>query len=75
MTCPADANADGTAKQPKPRENKEPFKIDFLSPPTKTLKEASKEIFAPIGKGGSVMPVQERAEEQEEQAQRTNAAR
>ena len=36
------------------REKKEPFKIDFFTHSTKSQKEIAKELFAPIGKGGSI---------------------
>ena len=50
----AEANADTTANKSKQKEKKEPFKIDFLTPSTKSQKEITKEIFAPVGKGGSL---------------------
>lgn len=45
---------DTSANKSKPREKKDPFKIDFLTPSTKSLKEISKELFAPVKKGGSI---------------------
>ncbi|KAF8889366.1 condensin complex subunit 2/barren [Infundibulicybe gibba] len=38
-------------KAAKPRQKKEAFKIDFLTPSEKELKELSKELFAPVTKG------------------------
>ncbi|KAH8116394.1 barren [Phellopilus nigrolimitatus] len=49
-----EATADTIANKSKQREKKEPFKIDFLTPATKSQKEISKEIFAPVTKGGSI---------------------
>ena len=41
------------ASKPK-REKKEAFKIDFLSPSEKELKETTKELFAPVTRGAGV---------------------
>ncbi|KAI5116872.1 hypothetical protein M0805_005838 [Coniferiporia weirii] len=49
-----EANADVTANKSKQREKKEPFKIDFLTPSTKSQKEIAREIFAPVTRGGSI---------------------
>ena len=49
----ADSATDGSAPKAK-REKKEPFKIDFLTPSTKSQKEIAKEIFAPVTKGASI---------------------
>jgi condensin complex subunit 2 len=52
----AAAEADGAPKadvKGKGRKN-EPQKIDFLTPPTKSLKEMAEELFAPPGKGQSI---------------------
>lgn len=49
----ADPTSGAVAAKPK-RDKKEPFKIDFFTPPTKSQKEIIKEIFAPVGKGGSI---------------------
>ena len=46
-------SADTTAQKSK-REKKEPFKIDFFTRSTKSQKEIAKELFAPVGKGGSI---------------------
>jgi len=43
-----------TAKPKAPREKKEAFKIDFMSPPEKDLKETAKGLFAPVTKGASI---------------------
>ncbi|KAJ6485890.1 condensin complex subunit 2/barren [Mycena sanguinolenta] len=45
----ADASAKQAAK--KPREKKEAFKLDFLTPATKDFKELTNELFAPVTKG------------------------
>ncbi|OBZ74209.1 hypothetical protein A0H81_05851 [Grifola frondosa] len=42
--------ADAAAAKPK-REKKEAFKIDFLTPAEKGIKELSKELFAPVTRG------------------------
>lgn len=49
----ADPTTGAVAPKPK-RDKKEPFKIDFFTPSTKSQKEIIKEIFAPVGKGGSI---------------------
>jgi condensin complex subunit 2 len=41
------------ASKPK-RERKEAFKLDFLSPAEKDLKETAKELFAPVTRGAGV---------------------
>jgi condensin complex subunit 2 len=48
------ADASETAKPKAPREKKEAFKIDFMSPAEKDLKETAKELFAPVTKGASI---------------------
>ncbi|KLO19285.1 barren [Schizopora paradoxa] len=48
-----DPTAEGSAPKAK-REKKEPFKIDFLTPSTKSQKEIAKEIFAPVTRGASI---------------------
>ena len=48
----ADA-ADANTSKPR-REKKEAFKIDFLSPEEKSLKEVSKELFAPVTRGAGI---------------------
>ncbi|THH28569.1 hypothetical protein EUX98_g5607 [Antrodiella citrinella] len=41
--------------QPKPRrEKKEAFKIDFLTPSDKTVKEIATELFAPVTRGAGI---------------------
>ncbi|KAK7056215.1 hypothetical protein VNI00_002767 [Paramarasmius palmivorus] len=48
-------NVDSNApKEPKRREKKEAFKIDFLSPSTTDPNQIIKELFAPPGKGQSI---------------------
>ncbi|KAJ7695086.1 condensin complex subunit 2/barren [Mycena rosella] len=49
-------DADASAKQgPKPRrEKKEAFKLDFFTPAEKSLKELTKELFAPVTKGAGI---------------------
>ncbi|KAJ7257937.1 condensin complex subunit 2/barren [Mycena haematopus] len=48
-----DASAKQAAK--RPREKKEAFKLDFLTPAAKELKELTKELFAPVtGKGAGI---------------------
>ncbi|KAL5513141.1 hypothetical protein ACEPAH_3539 [Sanghuangporus vaninii] len=49
-----EAIADTSANKTKTREKKEPFKIDFLTPSTKSQKEVTKEIFAPVGRGAGI---------------------
>lgn len=41
-------------KPKAPREKKEAFKIDFVSPAEKDLKETAKELFAPVTKGAGI---------------------
>ena len=50
----AEPNADTSANKSRAREKKEPFRIDFLTPSTRSQKEISKEIFAPVTRGGSI---------------------
>jgi len=38
----------------KKKDKKETFKIDFFTPHDKDLKELTKELFAPVGKGQSI---------------------
>ncbi|KAF8661344.1 hypothetical protein AX16_001439 [Volvariella volvacea WC 439] len=47
-----DANANKGTKVRK--EKKEAFKIDFSTPASKSLKELSKELFAPVTKGAGI---------------------
>ncbi|KIL65564.1 hypothetical protein M378DRAFT_10689 [Amanita muscaria Koide BX008] len=51
-----DAETNATNKATKPRQKKEAFKIDFLTPleEGKDLKELTKELFAPVTKGASI---------------------
>ncbi|KAI9511591.1 condensin complex subunit 2/barren [Russula earlei] len=44
---------EAAASKPK-REKKEAFKIDFLSPAEKDLKDTAKELFAPVTRGAGV---------------------
>ncbi|KXN87652.1 Condensin complex subunit 2 [Leucoagaricus sp. SymC.cos] len=46
--------ADTGATKTKKKEKKEAFTIDFSKPLEKDLKELSKELFAPVGKGQSI---------------------
>jgi condensin complex subunit 2 len=50
------AEADASTKQSakKPREKKEAFKLDFLTPAEKDFKELTKELFAPVTKGAGI---------------------
>jgi condensin complex subunit 2 len=48
------ADASETAKPKSQREKKEAFKIDFMSPAERDLKETAKELFAPVAKGASI---------------------
>jgi condensin complex subunit 2 len=41
------------ASKPK-REKKEAFKIDFLSPAEKDLKDTAKDLFAPVTRGAGI---------------------
>ena len=43
--------ADAPAKR---REKKEAFKIDFLTPSDKSVKDIAKELFAPVTKGAGI---------------------
>jgi Condensin complex subunit 2 len=51
--CAAEITEAAAASKPK-RERKEAFKIDFLSPAEKDLKEIAKELFAPVTRGAGV---------------------
>jgi condensin complex subunit 2 len=51
--CTADTTEAVAASKPK-REKKEAFKIDFLSPAEKDLKETAKELFAPVTRGAGL---------------------
>lgn len=47
--------AEASDAPPKPRrEKKDPFKIDFLTPATKDLKQTAKELFAPVTRGAGI---------------------
>lgn len=48
------AEATESAKAKAPREKKEAFKIDFLTPATKDIKERAKELFAPVTRGAGI---------------------
>ena len=48
------ADASETAKPKAPREKKEAFKIDFITPAKKDLKETAKELLAPVTKGAGI---------------------
>jgi condensin complex subunit 2 len=48
------ADASEPAKPKALREKKEAFKIDFMSPAQKDLKETAKELFAPVTKGAGI---------------------
>jgi len=37
-----------------PREKKEPFKVDFLSPSEKDIKKIAEELFAPVTRGAGI---------------------
>ena len=50
--APAEGAEAKAAKAPK--ERKEAFKIDFLSPMVKDINDVSKELFAPVKKGTSI---------------------
>ncbi len=45
---------DTTEAAPKRREKKEAFKIDFLTPSDKSIKDIAKELFAPVTKGAGI---------------------
>ncbi|KAJ7623469.1 condensin complex subunit 2/barren [Roridomyces roridus] len=48
-------DAEASSKQAaKPRQKKEAFKIDFLTPADKDFKELTKELFAPVTKGAGI---------------------
>ncbi|KAL0953512.1 hypothetical protein HGRIS_004736 [Hohenbuehelia grisea] len=50
-----ETNAEGSSKGAKgERKKKEAFKIDFLTPSEKSIKELSKELFAPVTKGAGI---------------------
>lgn len=51
ITGTALETADAPAKR---REKKEAFKIDFLTPPEKSIKDIAKELFAPVTKGAGI---------------------
>jgi hypothetical protein len=51
--CLADTTEAVAASKPK-REKKEAFKIDFLSPAEKDLKDTAKQIFAPVTRGAGI---------------------
>lgn len=53
LFCTADTTDAAAASKPK-REKKEAFKIDFLSPVEKELKEIAKELFAPVTRGAGI---------------------
>ncbi|KAF5361919.1 hypothetical protein D9756_002624 [Leucocoprinus leucothites] len=46
--------ANSSETKTKKKEKKEAFKIDFFKPHDKDLKELTKELFAPVGKGQSI---------------------
>jgi condensin complex subunit 2 len=48
------AEASEATKPKATREKKEAFKIDFMSPAEKDLKETAKELFAPVTKGAGI---------------------
>lgn len=49
-----DIATEATAASKPKREKKEAFKIDFLSPAEKDLKETVKELFAPVTRGAGI---------------------
>ena len=53
FVCTADTTEAVAASKPK-REKKEAFKIDFLSPAEKDLKDTAKELFAPVTRGAGL---------------------
>ncbi|KAF7309641.1 Condensin complex subunit 2 [Mycena indigotica] len=46
--------ADGKQGTKPRREKKDPFKVDFMTPNEKSLKELTKELFAPVTKGAGI---------------------
>ncbi|KAF8998536.1 condensin complex subunit 2/barren [Cyathus striatus] len=64
----AEANpaTNGEAKAVKGRGKKESFKIDFLVPQEKDLREQQKELFAPVGKGASINLPKKKQEKKDE---------
>jgi condensin complex subunit 2 len=50
----AEAGANSSANKSKQKEKREPFKIDFLTPSTRSQKELAKEIFAPAKTSASI---------------------